>query len=50
MRTTNWRAMQVPPTTKARGAAQEWPKPGDVKPRYLTMGSWTPRRLRRANG
>lgn len=40
MKQTNWRAMQVPPHRAGKGAQPTWDKPGEVKARYLSMGSW----------
>lgn len=37
MSTPNYRAMQV---TVKKGFTGPLPKPGDVKPRYMTAGSW----------
>jgi hypothetical protein len=36
---TNWEAMQVPALT-VPGGAQTFNRPGDVRTRYLSMGSW----------
>jgi hypothetical protein len=39
MSTPNYRAMQVASAAK-KGVVQALSKPGDVKPRYMAMGSW----------
>lgn len=36
---TNWRALQVPPR-REKGMPTAWVGQGDIKPRYLSMGSW----------
>lgn len=37
---TNWKAMQVPGIAAGKGAAKTHSRPGEVRTRYLAMGSW----------
>jgi hypothetical protein len=37
---TNWRAMQAAGAGKQKHKSVPLPRPSEVLPRYLTMGSW----------